>query len=112
MFVQLVFPLPFRNTFTYSVPIDLVENVKIGVRAVAPFGKRVLIAGRLISTMKKSGQNISILKRRIPLSTVSPSISRCNPCGYMKGSMMMSARMTAIIIPLSPAQKPGTFIQR
>ena len=42
MFCQVVFPLPFRNTFTYSIPDELIDSVKLGVRVVAPFGKRVL----------------------------------------------------------------------
>ncbi len=42
MFVEVVFPLPFRKAFTYSVPKDLQEFAKAGVRAVAPFGKRTL----------------------------------------------------------------------
>lgn len=42
MFVEIVFPLPFRKAFTYSVPKDLESFTKIGVRAVAPFGKRTL----------------------------------------------------------------------
>lgn len=49
MYCQVVFPLPFRNAFTYSVPKELIELVKIGVRVVAPFGKRVL-TGFVIST--------------------------------------------------------------
>ena len=42
MFVEIVFPLPFRKAFTYSVPKELQEFAKVGVRAVAPFGKRTL----------------------------------------------------------------------
>ena len=42
MFVKLVFPLPFRNTFTYSVPEEFASLAKTGSRAVAPFGRRVL----------------------------------------------------------------------
>ena len=42
MFVEVVFPLPFRKAFTYSVPKELQEFSKVGVRAVAPFGKRTL----------------------------------------------------------------------
>jgi primosomal protein N' (replication factor Y) (superfamily II helicase) len=49
MFVQIVFPLPFRNEFTYSVPQSLENLASPGVRAVAPFGKRVL-TGFIIST--------------------------------------------------------------
>ncbi len=42
MFAQVVFPLPFRNSFTYSIPIEHLELVKVGVRVVVPFGKRTL----------------------------------------------------------------------
>ena len=42
MFCQVVFPLPFRNSFTYSIPDEFRSSIKIGVRVVAPFGKRVL----------------------------------------------------------------------
>lgn len=42
MFAEIVFPLPFRKAFTYSVPKELQEFTKVGVRAVAPFGKRTL----------------------------------------------------------------------
>lgn len=42
MYCQVVFPLPFRNAFTYSIPDEFETSVKIGVRVVVPFGKRVL----------------------------------------------------------------------
>lgn len=42
MFAQVVFPLPFRNPFTYSIPENLIDSVKVGVRVVVPFGKRIL----------------------------------------------------------------------
>ena len=42
MFVEVVFPLPFRKAFTYSIPKGLEDFVNVGVRAVAPFGKRTL----------------------------------------------------------------------
>ena len=42
MYAEIVFPLPFRKTFTYSVPKDLHELAKVGMRAVTPFGKRTL----------------------------------------------------------------------
>jgi len=51
MFCQVVFPLPFRKAFTYSIPDELKDAVKIGVRVVAPFGKRVL-TGFVIETSK------------------------------------------------------------
>ena len=42
MFAEVVFPLPFRNTFTYSIPEENEDQVFIGIRVVCPFGKRVL----------------------------------------------------------------------
>ena len=42
MYVEVVFPLPFRKAFTYSVPKDLFAQVKVGVRVIAPFGRRTL----------------------------------------------------------------------
>ncbi len=42
MFAEIVFPLPFRKAFTYSIPGELEAFAQTGVRAVAPFGKRTL----------------------------------------------------------------------
>ena len=49
MYVEVVFPLPFRKVFTYKVPDDLKSYAKVGVRAVAPFGKRTL-TGFIVNT--------------------------------------------------------------
>jgi len=51
MYVEIVFPLPFRKSFTYLVPTELEKQAKIGVRAVAPFGKRTL-TGFIINKVK------------------------------------------------------------
>ncbi len=42
MYAEIVFPLPFRNSFTYLIPEELKNNTQTGVRAVVPFGKRTL----------------------------------------------------------------------
>ena len=49
MFAEVVFPLPFRNSFTYSVPEEFEEHVAVGVRVVCSFGKRIL-TGFVINT--------------------------------------------------------------
>jgi primosomal protein N' (replication factor Y) (superfamily II helicase) len=51
MYVEIVFPLPFRKAFTYLVPKELEKHVQVGVRAVAPFGKRTL-SGFIINKLK------------------------------------------------------------
>jgi primosomal protein N' (replication factor Y) len=65
MYVELVFPLPFRKAFTYSVPADLVPLVKNGVRAVAPFGKRTL-TGFILRTSKTT----SVKEKMKPIKDV------------------------------------------
>lgn len=42
MFAKVVFPLPFRNAFTYSIPVEFEEIAQVGVRVVVPFGKRIM----------------------------------------------------------------------
>jgi primosomal protein N' (replication factor Y) len=51
MYVEIVFPLPFRKAFTYLVPKEFEKQAKIGVRAVAPFGRRT-ITGFVINRLK------------------------------------------------------------
>jgi len=65
MYAELVFPLPFRNTFTYSVPKSLESLAKPGVRAVAPFGKRTL-TGFIVSTSSST----SIKEKIKPLDDI------------------------------------------
>jgi primosomal protein N' (replication factor Y) (superfamily II helicase) len=66
MFVEIVFPLPFRKAFTYSVPKDLHEFTKVGVRAVAPFGKRTL-TGFIINLTETTSLNKEEVK---PISDI------------------------------------------
>ncbi|MEJ2196785.1 MAG: primosomal protein N' [Ignavibacteriaceae bacterium] len=53
MYVEVVFPLPFRKSFTYKVPEELKSFAMIGVRAIAPFGRRTL-TGFIINTSEKT----------------------------------------------------------
>lgn len=41
-FAELALPLPMKQTFTYRLPENIQENVKIGSRLLVPFGKRNL----------------------------------------------------------------------
>lgn len=40
--VELVFAIPTERSFYYSVPDELLDLAQVGVRAVAPIGKRIL----------------------------------------------------------------------
>ncbi len=53
MFAEIVFPLPFRNSFTYSIPKEFEKDIAIGIRAVVPFGKRTL-TGYIIKLSEKT----------------------------------------------------------
>ena len=41
-FVDVIVPLPLRGTFTYEVPAEWEDDVRIGMRVVVPFGKKKL----------------------------------------------------------------------
>ncbi len=71
MYAELVFALPFRKTFTYSVPEDLEPFAIKGIRAVAPFGKRTL-TGFILNISEKASvtekiKSISDVLDEIPI---------------------------------------------
>ncbi|MEE9432397.1 MAG: primosomal protein N', partial [Melioribacteraceae bacterium] len=53
MYAEVVFPLPFRNSFTYKIPKEFEEQVQLGVRVVCSFGRRVL-TGFVINVTEKT----------------------------------------------------------
>jgi primosomal protein N' (replication factor Y) (superfamily II helicase) len=65
MFAEIVFPLPFRKTFTYVIPDEFKQFTKSGVRAVAPFGKRVL-TGFIINVSEKT----DVMEKVKPVSDI------------------------------------------
>ncbi len=68
MFTKVVFPLPFRNSFTYSIPEEFEELTKIGVRVVVPFGKRTL-TGFVIDIVEEAETSYKIKPLRDVLDT-------------------------------------------
>ena len=38
-YVDVILPLPLEGTFTYSLPLSLVDKVCLGVRVLVPLGK-------------------------------------------------------------------------
>ena len=44
-FVDVILPLPLGNTFTYSVPDEWADSVRIGMRVVVQFGKKKMYTG-------------------------------------------------------------------
>jgi primosomal protein N' (replication factor Y) (superfamily II helicase) len=44
-FADIILPLAVRGRFTYSIPPDMLEKVKPGVKVIVPFGGRSLYSG-------------------------------------------------------------------
>ena len=63
-FVEVVLPVPLRQTFTYSLPNGLRENIKTGARLLVPFGKRQL-TGYAVALHSKLGEEIEFEKDAI-----------------------------------------------
>jgi primosomal protein N' (replication factor Y) len=42
-YIDVILPLPLKASFTYAVPVDWSEQIRIGMRVVVPFGKKKCI---------------------------------------------------------------------
>jgi len=47
-YVDVLLPLPLNQTYTYSVPDDLVSMIKVGCRVIVPLGTRKLYTGIIL----------------------------------------------------------------
>ncbi len=45
LFAEMIIPLPVPGTFTYRIPYELNETVKVGQRAIVQFGRKKVLAG-------------------------------------------------------------------
>lgn len=48
-FAEVLLPVPIVGTFTYSVPEDLVSDVKIGCRVIVSFGRKKFYTGIVVA---------------------------------------------------------------
>lgn len=44
-YAEVILPVPVKDTFTYIVPNEFIEQIAVGKRVVVPFGKRKIYAG-------------------------------------------------------------------
>lgn len=58
-FVEVALALPLRQTFTYSLPLGIRENVKLGARILVPFGKRAL-TGYAVALHEELSEEIEV----------------------------------------------------
>lgn len=70
--VDVAFPLPLNQNFTYAVPEELVEFANIGCRVLAPFGQRRL-TGFIVT--KPDSTNLQKLREITDVLDSSPAIS-------------------------------------
>ena len=52
LFAEILLPLPIPCAYTYRIPFELNEKVKVGQRAVVQFGKIKIMSGLIISLSK------------------------------------------------------------
>lgn len=58
-YAEVALPLPLRQTFTYSLPLALQDNVKIGARLLLPFGSRQL-TGYIVALHQQLSPEVEI----------------------------------------------------
>ena len=49
LFAEILLPLPIPGTYTYRVPFELNQKVKVGQRAVVQFGATKIMSGLIMS---------------------------------------------------------------
>lgn len=74
-YVDVVLPLPLAGTFTYAVPPDREESVRIGMRIVVPFGSKKLYTG-IIVLIHTHKPDMSGIKEAVCLLDDEPVIRR------------------------------------
>ena len=67
MYADILLPLPLKTTFTYGVPIELQELIKIGQRVEVTFGRGKMYSGivKNIHFNKPEGYNIKPIRNII-----------------------------------------------
>ena len=53
LFVNVILPLPVPGTFSYRVPMELNDSVKVGQRAVVQFGRTKIMSGLISEVTEK-----------------------------------------------------------
>ena len=53
LFVSVILPLPVSGTFSYRVPMELNDSVKVGQRAVVQFGRTKIMSGLITEITEK-----------------------------------------------------------
>lgn len=71
VYAEVVFPLPIPRTFTYVLPAAFRDTARVGVRVVAPFGRRRL-TGFIVHLKLKKPQGPAELKEIMDVLDAAP----------------------------------------
>lgn len=74
MYANILLPLPLKATFTYGVPIELQEKIKVGQRVEVSFGRGKMYSGivKKVHDQKPEGYSIKPIQNiidEIPIVT-------------------------------------------
>ena len=72
-FAEVVFNIPIKEAFTYTIPPDLLGKVQVGMRVLVPFGRRH-ITGYVVNLTDKWDKPIR-LKSIVELPDTEPIVS-------------------------------------
>lgn len=59
LLAEVILPLPVKGTFTYVIPDNLHEILKIGMRVIVPFGAKKFYSGIVKTIFEENPDNIS-----------------------------------------------------
>lgn len=74
-FADIILPLPLAGNFTYIIPDELKESVKIGMRVVVPFGTKKIYTG-IVQYIHAIPPELSSVKEIIAVLDNSPILRR------------------------------------
>lgn len=49
LYAEVILPLPLNSTFTYSIPVELTDRIKVGHRVIVPFGRKKYYTAIVVS---------------------------------------------------------------
>lgn len=74
-FADIILPLPLANSYTYKIPEELSESVKLGMRVVVPFGSKKIYTG-IVRYVHAVAPQVSSVKEIIAILDNAPILRR------------------------------------
>ena len=74
LFCQVLLPLHLPSGFTYRIPLELYDKVKVGVRVAVQFGKKKIYSG-IVSEIHSRVPEVSSVKYILEIIDTEPVIN-------------------------------------